>query len=152
MKASGRSLAAVFTVAATLPAHVLLMLSGGIAALVLLVYIGIALPAVWSAKPAPPQGRRRGAPPDPQRLHRQGTPVNAATRTSRRPHHSSRAVPIRGVEGAPRLERNGWARDASAQPLTTSATLSRANYPNQPTTRDLSQRKPSLTEAWATTQ
>lgn len=30
----------------------------------------------------------------------------------------------------------------SAQPLTTSATLSRANYPRQPTTRDLSQRKP----------
>lgn len=41
-----------------------------------------------------------------------------------------------------RLERNGWARDVSAQPLTTSATLSRANYPHQPTTRDLNQRKP----------
>jgi hypothetical protein len=41
----------------TLPVHLLLVLSGGIAALVLLVYIGIALPAVWSAKPA----RRKAA-------------------------------------------------------------------------------------------
>jgi len=41
----------------TLAAHVLLILSGEVAALVLLVYIGIALPAVWSAKPA----RRKAA-------------------------------------------------------------------------------------------
>jgi hypothetical protein len=40
-----------------LPAHVLLILTGGAAALVLLVYIGIALPAIWSAKPA----RRKAA-------------------------------------------------------------------------------------------
>jgi hypothetical protein len=43
--------------AATLPVHVLLILSGAVAALVLPVYIGIALPAVWSAKPA----RRKAA-------------------------------------------------------------------------------------------
>ena len=43
--------------AVTLPAHVLLILSGGVAALILLVYIGIALPAIWSAKPA----RRKAA-------------------------------------------------------------------------------------------
>jgi hypothetical protein len=54
MKASPRAIAAV---AVTLPADVLLILSGVIAALVLLVYIGIALPAVWSAKPA----RRKAA-------------------------------------------------------------------------------------------
>ena len=52
MKASARAIAAS-PLAVTLPAHVLLILSGGMAALVLLVYIGIALPAVWSAKPAP---------------------------------------------------------------------------------------------------
>ena len=46
-------------VAATLPVHVLLILSVGIAAFVLLVYIGIALPAIWSAKPA----RRKAATP-----------------------------------------------------------------------------------------
>jgi len=38
---------------------VLLILSGGVAALVLLVYAGIALPAIWSAKPA----RRKAAAP-----------------------------------------------------------------------------------------
>jgi hypothetical protein len=42
---------------ATLPVHALLILSGGVAALVLLVYVGIALPAVWSAKSA----RRKAA-------------------------------------------------------------------------------------------
>jgi hypothetical protein len=47
----------VATLVATLPAHVLLILGGGIAVLVLLVYVGIALPAVWSAKPA----RRKAA-------------------------------------------------------------------------------------------
>ena len=36
----------------TLLAHVLLIPIGGVAALVLLVYIGITLPAVWSGKPA----------------------------------------------------------------------------------------------------
>ncbi len=51
MKASARTLAAVATVAVTQPVHPLLILSGEIAALALLVYIGIALPAVWSAKP-----------------------------------------------------------------------------------------------------
>jgi hypothetical protein len=45
------------TIAVTLPVHVLLMLVGAAAGLALLVYIGIALPAVWSAKPA----RRRAA-------------------------------------------------------------------------------------------
>ena len=43
--------------AATLPGHLLVILSGGVAALVLLVYLGIALPAVWSSKPA----RRKAA-------------------------------------------------------------------------------------------
>ena len=55
MKASARTITAA--VAVTLPVHVLLILSGGMAALVMLVYIGIALPAVWSAKPA----RRKAA-------------------------------------------------------------------------------------------
>lgn len=45
------------TVALTLPVHVLLILGDGVAALALLVYIGIALPAGWSAKPA----RRKAA-------------------------------------------------------------------------------------------
>lgn len=53
MNASALGIAAL----ATLPVHVLLMLSGAVAGLVLLVYIGIALPAVWSAKPA----RRKAA-------------------------------------------------------------------------------------------
>jgi hypothetical protein len=57
MKASARAIAAIATVAVTLPANSLLILSGGMAALVLLVYIGIALPAVWSAKAA----RRKAA-------------------------------------------------------------------------------------------
>lgn len=43
--------------AATLPAQVLLILAGAAAGLVLLVFLGIALPAVWSARPA----RRRAA-------------------------------------------------------------------------------------------
>jgi hypothetical protein len=38
--------------AVTLPAHVFLILAAGAAGVVLLVYVGIALPAVWSAKPA----------------------------------------------------------------------------------------------------
>jgi hypothetical protein len=54
MKAPARVIAALTV---TLPAHVLLTLSGGVAGLVLLVYTGIALPAVWSAKPA----RRKAA-------------------------------------------------------------------------------------------
>lgn len=57
MKASARTIATVATVAVTLPVHVLLILSAAVAALVLFVYIGIALPAVWSAKAA----RRRAA-------------------------------------------------------------------------------------------
>jgi hypothetical protein len=40
-----------------LPVHVLLILGDGVAALALLVYIGIALPAGWSAQPA----RRKAA-------------------------------------------------------------------------------------------
>ena len=43
--------------AAILPVHMLLIVGGTMAALVLLVYTGIALPAVWSANPA----RRRAA-------------------------------------------------------------------------------------------
>jgi hypothetical protein len=54
MNASARAIAAI---AVTLPAHVLLVLGAGVAALVLLIYAGIALPAVWSAKPA----RRKAA-------------------------------------------------------------------------------------------
>jgi hypothetical protein len=52
MKASARAIAAIGALAATLPVYVLLILCGGVAALVLLVYIGITLPAVWSARPA----------------------------------------------------------------------------------------------------
>lgn len=43
--------------AVVLPVHVLLILSAWAAGPVLLIYIGIALPAVWSAKPA----RRKAA-------------------------------------------------------------------------------------------
>ena len=57
MKASARAIAAVAAADVTLPAHVLLILSGAAAALALLAYLGIALPAVWSAKPA----RRKAA-------------------------------------------------------------------------------------------
>jgi hypothetical protein len=55
MNTNARGLTAALAV--TLPVHLLLILSGGVAALVLLVYIGIVLPAVWSAKPA----RRKAA-------------------------------------------------------------------------------------------
>jgi hypothetical protein len=55
MKASLLGLAAATT--GTLPAHVLLIFVGLAAAFALLVYVGIALPAVWSTKPA----RRRAA-------------------------------------------------------------------------------------------
>jgi hypothetical protein len=55
MRASARVITA--TAAVTLPVHMLLILVGGVAALVLLVYAGIALPAIWSAKPA----RRKAA-------------------------------------------------------------------------------------------
>lgn len=54
MNASALGIAAL---TATLPAHVILILSGGVAALVLLIYIGVALPAVWSRKSA----RRKAA-------------------------------------------------------------------------------------------
>lgn len=57
MKAPARVIATIAAVAVTLPDHALLILTGVMAALVLLVYIGIALPAVWSAKPA----RRKAA-------------------------------------------------------------------------------------------
>lgn len=55
MNASHRAIAAA--IAVTLPVHVLLTLSGEAVALALLVYTGIALPAVWSARPA----RRKAA-------------------------------------------------------------------------------------------
>jgi hypothetical protein len=55
MNASTRAIRAA--VAVTLQVHLLLILSGGLAALALLIYFGIALPAVWSAKPA----RRKAA-------------------------------------------------------------------------------------------
>ena len=55
MNASARAITAALAV--TLPVHTLLILGSGIAALALLVYIGIALPAIWSAKPA----RRKAA-------------------------------------------------------------------------------------------
>lgn len=55
MNASDRAITAALAV--TLPVHVLLILGSGIAALVLLVFLGIALPAIWSAKPA----RRKAA-------------------------------------------------------------------------------------------
>ena len=42
---------------AALPVHVLLILAGSIGVLALLIYAGVALPAVWSAKPA----RRKAA-------------------------------------------------------------------------------------------
>ncbi|MFI5066436.1 MAG: hypothetical protein ACHP9Z_21005 [Streptosporangiales bacterium] len=54
MKASVLTIAAA---AAALPAHILLIIAGGTTGLALLVYVGIALPAVWSARPA----RRRAA-------------------------------------------------------------------------------------------
>jgi hypothetical protein len=44
-------------IAAAFPVHVLLILAGSIGVLALLVYAGVALPAVWSAKPA----RRKAA-------------------------------------------------------------------------------------------
>jgi hypothetical protein len=43
--------------AAAFPVHVLLILSAWAVGLILLIYIGIALPAVWSVKPA----RRKAA-------------------------------------------------------------------------------------------
>jgi len=55
MKASVLGIAVATAV--NLPVHVLLMLAGGAAGLALLIYIGVVLPAVWSAKPA----RRRAA-------------------------------------------------------------------------------------------
>jgi hypothetical protein len=51
------SVLGIAALTATLPTHVLSILCGGAAGLVLLIYIGIALPAVWSAKPA----RRKAA-------------------------------------------------------------------------------------------
>jgi hypothetical protein len=49
MNASTRAITAALAV--TSPAHVLFIVSSEVAVLVLLVYIGIALPAIWSAKP-----------------------------------------------------------------------------------------------------
>lgn len=53
VKASALGIAAI----AALPLHILVLLASGTAALILLIYVGIALPAVWSAKPA----RRKAA-------------------------------------------------------------------------------------------
>jgi hypothetical protein len=55
MKAFTSSAAVVL--AAALPAHELLVITGGLGGLALLVYAGVVLPAVWSAKPA----RRKAA-------------------------------------------------------------------------------------------
>jgi hypothetical protein len=55
MKAS--ALGIIAAAAAAFPVHVLLILLGATAGLILLIYLGIALPAVWSAKPA----RRKAA-------------------------------------------------------------------------------------------
>ena len=55
MKSSAHAIAAALAV--TLSAHILLFLAAGAAAATLLVYAGIALPAVWSDKPA----RRKAA-------------------------------------------------------------------------------------------
>lgn len=57
MKASVRATAAIAAIAVTLPTNVLLIVSGAAATLTLLIYLGIALPAVWSARPA----RRKAA-------------------------------------------------------------------------------------------
>lgn len=54
---NGSAPAATAALAVTLPAHVLLALAGETTALALLVYLGIALPAVWSAMPS----RRKAA-------------------------------------------------------------------------------------------
>jgi len=55
MNASARAITALL--GENLPSHVLVILSGEVAALVLLVYTGIVMPAIWSAKPA----RRKAA-------------------------------------------------------------------------------------------
>lgn len=56
MKSPARTIAAA-TAGVTLPAHVLLALAAAATVLALLVFAGIALPAVWSAKAA----RRKAA-------------------------------------------------------------------------------------------
>jgi hypothetical protein len=55
MNASARTSAAAFITPLPIPA--LLILGGVVAALILLVYFGIVMPAVWSAKPT----RRKAA-------------------------------------------------------------------------------------------
>jgi hypothetical protein len=57
MKIRASGVAAAMTAAGLLPLHAPLVVAGGIGVLALLVYAGIALPAVWSAKPA----RRKAA-------------------------------------------------------------------------------------------
>jgi hypothetical protein len=44
--------AATAALAISLPVHLVIAIAWGAAALALLIYTGIALPAVWSAKPA----------------------------------------------------------------------------------------------------
>lgn len=73
MKASAHAIGTVATVAATLPVHVPLILGSAAAMLILLVYLGIALPAVWSAK----SDRRKAAATVLHML------LNAATRRER---------------------------------------------------------------------
>jgi hypothetical protein len=55
MNLSASTVAVVLTIA--LPLHMLLIVAGGVGVLALLIYVGVALPAVWSAKPA----RRKAA-------------------------------------------------------------------------------------------
>ena len=55
MNVSAFRVAAVL--AAALPLHGLLIVAGGVGVLALLIYAGVVLPAVWSAKPA----RRKAA-------------------------------------------------------------------------------------------
>jgi hypothetical protein len=57
MKAFVRAITAVGALAVPLPVDALLILIGGVTVLALFVCMGIALPAVWSAKPA----RRKAA-------------------------------------------------------------------------------------------
>jgi hypothetical protein len=55
MKFSASRVVAVL--AAAFPSYLILVIAGGIGVLALLVYVGVVLPAVWSAKPA----RRKAA-------------------------------------------------------------------------------------------
>jgi hypothetical protein len=82
---------------AALPVHVLLIVSAGTTGLIMLIYIGIALPAVWSANLA----RRRAAvavlrlilgtsthPGPRQRSHKKPTGTTALVGTPHRHHRA----------------------------------------------------------------